>query len=93
METQTAMQQDEILSQRKLQKSKTRDMTQGPILKQMILLALPLFFGNLSGGVAGLLHHHGSVFSKERLGKENLVKKETLNEQVSVLAADGRRSS
>ena len=42
----------------------------------------------LSGGVAGLLHHHGSVFSKERLGKENLVKKETLNEQVSVLAAD-----
>lgn len=28
-------------------KTKTRDMTQGPILRQLILFALPLFFGNV----------------------------------------------
>lgn len=28
-------------------KSRTRDMTQGPILRQLVLFALPLFFGNV----------------------------------------------
>ncbi len=28
-------------------KTKARDMTKGPILRQLILFALPLFFGNV----------------------------------------------
>lgn len=48
METQTAaVQQNEIRNRQEMKKSQARDMTKGPILKQMILFAFPLFFGNV----------------------------------------------